>query len=194
VPVAYPHHLTDEALLQQSANGDSAAFDELVPRHESAVYRFITTLGVTGADAEDALQETFISAWRGAASFYGSGRVRSWLLSIARNVVRHHRRRRVGEPRAVASLEDLALRAGWGEPSAPGLDESVADAAELIDRALDQLPDDERECLLLRDIEGLSGEETARMLELTIPAMKSRLHRARLHLAALVREDTDART
>jgi len=194
VSVAYPHHLTDEALLQQAANGDSAAFDELVPRHESAVYRFITTLGVTGADAEDALQETFISAWRGAAGFYGSGRVRSWLLSIARNVVRHHRRRRVGEPCAVASVEDLALRAGWGEPSAPGLDDSAADAAALINRALDQLPDEERQCLLLRDIEGLSGEETARVLELTIPAMKSRLHRARLHLAALVSEDPDART
>jgi RNA polymerase sigma-70 factor, ECF subfamily len=198
VPAAHRTALSgepDEALLGRSAGGDTAAFDEVVRRHQAAVFRFLTTLGVTGADAEDLLQESFVAAWRGAATYAAAGSVRSWLLSIARNAVRHHRRRRVGEPAALASLEELALRAGWGEPAASppaGDADRAEDARALIERALARLGAEEREVLLLRDIEGLSGEETARALALGVPAMKSRLHRARLHLAAVIREDGDA--
>lgn len=187
-----PHQLTDAELLRHAAGGDPAAFDVVVTRHQAAVFRFIGARGVAGADAEDVLQEAFIAAWRGASTYAGDGSVRSWLLTIARRAVSRHRRLRVGEPREHESLETLALRAGWGEPATEAEDPGE-DAREVVARALQALGAEEREVLLLRDIEGLSGEETARALELTIPAMKSRLHRARLHLAALVREGTDGR-
>ena len=194
MPTAPQNALSDEALLRQSAAGDATAFDEIVRRHQAAVFRFITTLGVAGADAEDALQDTFVNAWRGAPRFAGSGRVRSWLLTIARNAVRHQLRRRVGEPAEFLSVEELALRAGWGEEPATVSDEADTARLERVRRAFDRLAAEEREVLLLRDVEGMTGDETARALNLTVAAMKSRLHRARLRLATIVKEGSDEPT
>lgn len=194
MPTAHQNALSDEALLRQSAAGDAAAFDEVMRRHQAAVFRFITTLGVAGADAEDALQDTFVNAWHGASRFAGTGRVRSWLLTIARNAVRHQRRRHVGEPAEFLSVEELALRAGWGEEPATAPDEGATDTLDRVRRAFDRLGAEEREVLLLRDVEGLTGEETARALDLTVAATKSRLHRARLRLAAMMKEGIDEPT
>jgi len=172
--------------MRRAAAGDTVAFDEIVERHRSAVDRFIHTLG--GTDADDVLQETFIAGWRGAGSFRGTGSARSWLLSIARNAHRRQHRRRVDEPRVFVPLELLAHRAGWGSDQAATRRADAALAYDLLAQALGHLPPDEREVLVLREIEGLSGEETASTLQLTEAAMKSRLHRARVHLAAVVRE------
>lgn len=194
---APPAGLSDDLLLREAATGDGAAFEALVHRHQASVFRFIGVLGVTGADAEDVLQEAFVAAWRGASGYEGTGSVRSWLLTIARRAAHRHRRRRAGEPPAhepLESLDALALRAGWGDAVAVQVDERAADARACIARALARLEDDEREVLVLRDLDGLTGEEAARALQLSVPAMKSRLHRARLHLAALIREDADAQS
>lgn len=172
--------------MQRAASGETAAFDVLVVRHQSAVDRFIHTLG--GLDADDVLQETFIAAWRGAGSFRGTGSARSWMLSIARNAHRHQHRRRVDEPQGFVPLDLLAHRAGWGSDPAESRRADAALARDLLMRALALVPSDEREVLVLRELEGFSGEETASTLQLTEAAMKSRLHRARLHLAAAVRE------
>jgi len=186
---------TDRSLIEQATAGDAAAFEELMRRHQAAVFRFIGALGVNDTDAEDALQETFIAAWRGAGTYDASGGVRSWLLSIARNSVRHLRRRRVGEPATLESLDALAMRAGWGEPAATIIiSTDSADARERIERGLALLDAEDRAVLTLRDLEDLTGEETARILQLSLPAMKSRLHRARLHLAAAIREHVDERS
>jgi RNA polymerase sigma-70 factor (ECF subfamily) len=176
----------DAALLGAAARGDATAFATFVQAHQGAARRHLRAF--TGhADVEDALQEAFFAAWRAAGSFRGPGSARGWLLTIARNAVRHQQRRRVHEPAALESLEELAERGGWGAlPAAPDATEDMMDAAAVTD-ALAQLPDAEREVLTLRELEGLSGEETAAMLGISLAAMKSRLHRARLHLAALVR-------
>ncbi|MEQ1690173.1 MAG: RNA polymerase sigma factor [Gemmatimonas sp.] len=176
----------DAGLLRRSASGDTAAFDIIVDAHSTSVSRFLTSLGVN--DLEDALQETFIAAWQSAASFRGTGSVRSWLLSIARNVHRHSLRRRVDEPMEFVSLDALAERAGWGCDPAETRRADIAIARDELEHALAKLPVDEREILVLRELEELSGEETAQLLHLTVPAMKSRLHRARLHLAAVLRQ------
>ena len=144
-------------------------------------------IDIFARELEDAVQETFIAAWRSAGSFHGTGTVRSWLLSIARNIERHQRRLRVNEPTDFVPLDALAERAGWGCDPAETRRVAAALARDVLDHALADLPADEREVLVLRELEGLSGEETADMLLLTVPAMKSRLHRARLHLAAAVR-------
>lgn len=177
----------DATLLSAAAAGDAVAFGLFMDRHEAAVYRFARTLTREPADADDVLQETFIAAWRGASGYAGTGTARSWLLSIARNVVRHRIRRRVGEPDDFESLDVLAERAGWGADSASERAHDRAIARELLDAALAQLPADEREVLVLRELEGFTGEETADLLHCSVPAMKSRLHRARIHLAAALR-------
>ncbi|HMS02899.1 MAG TPA: RNA polymerase sigma factor, partial [Gemmatimonadaceae bacterium] len=171
-----PDDPSDAALLAATVDGDTAAFDRFVTRHASHVHRFLASLGVRDADADDAMQDTFVSAWRGARGFRGDGTARAWLFTIARNAVRHAARRRVGEPdrfaplEAAESLDAIALAAGWGSAEEAG----AADRAQLVQVALQQLAAPDREILVLRDMEGLSGEETAAALDLTLPAMKSR--------------------
>jgi len=185
----------DGALLRAVAAGDADAFTRFVHAHEAVVRRYLrVTLGTR--DVDDAAQETFINAWRGAAGYRGGATARGWLYAIARHVVHHLVRRRVDEPAVVESLEALAEQAGWGRLDsevARTIDAGAADAdarsaRDELAQALARLPADEREVLVLRELDGYSGEEAAAMLHLTLPAMKSRLHRARLHLAALVRQ------
>jgi len=154
-------------------------------RHDAAVHRFLASLNASPDEAEDALQECFVGAWRGAATYRGGESARGWLFAIARNALRRHHRRRVGEPEDLVSLEELGERAGWGTT-----DDALGsiEARETLMWVLDQLGEEEREVIVLRDVEGFSGEETADILGLGVAAMKSRLHRARLRLMAALRE------
>lgn len=177
----------DAALLGAASAGDAHAFAVFMRAHQAAVHRYLLAMLGEGADAEDALQDTFINAWRSAGSYAATGSARRWLYSIARNVVRHQFRKRVGEPAHVESLEALGERAGWGCVPLTRWDSDVTNARETLQAAMRQLPPDECEVLTLRELDGFSGEETAGLLGISLPAMKSRLHRARLRLAAAVR-------
>jgi RNA polymerase sigma-70 factor, ECF subfamily len=179
---------TDLALIRRSAAGDRDAFDALAGRHGAAVYRYALAICHDPSAAEDALQETFLAAWRGAAGFRGEQGARAWILAIARNAVARRFRRRAGEPHAMEPLDALGRTAGWGDETSP---ESIAlarERADLIGAALAALVAEDREVLVLRDLEELSGEEAARILDIGLPALKSRLHRARLRFMARLRE------
>lgn len=179
----------DAALIRLAAGGDAGAFSEIVGRHEAAVFRFARALAANQGAAEDALQETFLAAWRGAESFRGESSVRSWLLTIARNAVHRQYRRRVDEPKEMESLSALGSAAGWGmDDEDPERIALRQESRELLMRAFARLTAADREVLALRDGEQLSGEETAAALGLSVAAMKTRLHRARLRLAAGVKE------
>jgi RNA polymerase sigma-70 factor (ECF subfamily) len=178
--------ITDAALLSAAASGDASAFTTFMRAHQAAVHRHLVAF-VGHDDVDDALQETFIAAWRGAGSFHGDGSARGWLFTIARNVVRHQVRRRVDEPAQLESLDDLAEQAGWGSIPDERARPEAAIARELLTVAFARLPEEERVVLTLRELDGLSGDETAALLNLSLAAMKSRLHRARLHLAAVLR-------
>lgn len=183
---------SDAALLGRSANGDATAFERFVDRHQASVFSLLDHLARDRADAEDAFQEAFASAWGAAGSFRGGESARAWILTIARHALSRQRRRRAGEPAAyepLDSLETLGLRAGWGAVVRPdALLDRLADR-ELVERALASLPAEEREVVLLRDVEQLPGGEVAEMIGLSLAAMKSRLHRGRLRLAAAIREE-----
>lgn len=185
--------LIDLALVRRSAQGDREAFDALVTRHQASVFRLARHLMGAADEAEDVLQQTFLSAWQGARGFRGESGVRTWLLTIARNAAVSRRQKAAREPVDETSLDDLGIRAGWGGPDP----EQLAVAAEQRDRlavALATLARDEREILTLRDLEGLPGDEVAAMLGLSLAAMKSRLHRARLSLGAAVRGELNHAT
>ncbi len=153
-------------------------------RYTASVYRFLVSLQATSDDAEDALQECFVSAWRSAATYGGSDSARGWLFSIARNALRRQHRQKVGEPDEMEPLEQLGARAGWGASSDFSVRFEVEDELKW---AMGQLPREEQEAVTLRDLEGLTGEETAEALGLSLAAMKSRLHRGRLHLMGVLR-------
>ena len=188
MPSEGPLTPSDGELLSQTAAGDHRAFSMFVDRHQGAVFRYLSARTGSAADCEDVLQETFVAAFKGCRSYREEGSARSWLFGIARNLSKRLYRKRVGEPDEMVPLEELGLQAGWGCPPWTGSFVESLERRDTLEKALARLSPEEREILVLRELEGLSGEETAAVLELSLPAMKSRLHRARLRLAAVLVE------
>lgn len=180
---------SDLELLQLTAAGDDSAFAVFVERYQRAVFRHACCLAGRAEDAEDLLQDTFLAALKAAGQFRGDSEAKAWLFQITRRAAY----RKVEPPKTALddeeTLASLALKAGWGSESPETLAMLAEDRARL-DRAVADLPLEEREILLLREWEKVSGQEAAALLGLTIPAMKSRLHRSRIHLAALLRGDS----
>ena len=175
----------DVEALARVAQGERRAMTAVVERHRDAVLRYARTLCRTEAQAEDVLQETFIAALRHAEGFRGTGSARGWLLAIAKRRALTAQRRRSGEPARFETLEALGAEAGWGATD-EALDLRLK--KEALHAALESLEPAAQEVLVLRDLEGLSGPEAAEVLGLSLAAMKSRLHRARLELAAALHQ------
>lgn len=171
---------TDEELVRRAGEGDRAAFSALVERHGDALFGFTRRTCGPGVDPEDALQDGLLAAWRGAASFRGEASGRTWLFQVVLHACRRRARLRAGQPRAHEPLD----RAEAVPSAAPGAEERVAalQTGAALERALSALSPEAAEVLMLRDVSGLSGEETAAVLGVSVAAMKSRLHRARLEL------------
>jgi RNA polymerase sigma-70 factor (ECF subfamily) len=176
----------DEAALARLREGEAGAFDDIVERHGPRVYGFATRMCRSAEDARDVFQETFVAAFRSLEAFRGESRLATWLFRIAANACLKMRRRGVAEPARHLSLDELlpgddaASRRAPPETPEAALDRAVLrDALEL---ALAELPASYRAVVILRDLEGLSSEETAEALGLAVPAVKSRLHRGRLFL------------
>lgn len=193
MPDAEEERLTDAALLAQAGGGNRDAFGTLVGRHQASVYRFARTLVARPADAEDVLQQTFLAAWRAAPGFRGDASVRTWLFTIARNAALTLRGRDARFTESDVPLEELGLAAGWGSDDPERL-AMAAERRDVLAAAFGSLDAEARAVLTLRDLEGVSGDETAALLGLSLPAMKSRLHRARMALAARVRQEVGRAT
>jgi RNA polymerase sigma-70 factor (ECF subfamily) len=188
-----PHRLPstiareDEHLLVAAAkSGDVAAFEELVSRYERKIFRL--TLNITGnrEDAEDAMQDAFLKSYSHLQTFQGDSRFYTWLVRIAANEALMRLRKRrpnqfsLDEP--VAGDEDLMPRElrDWG----PGPEQRFAqvEMREILSSVIEELEPEYRTVFVLRDIEELSTEDTASALGISVPAVKSRLLRARLKL------------
>ena len=175
----------DLDLLRSSAQGDSAAFRELVDRHSSGLFRLAQWLVGNRADAEDVLQETFTGAFKGMSRFNGRASVKTWLTQILIRQASKMRSRR-GRLRPTAQPDPS------GGGSAPGGEPSVASATTSVDQRIDlaamiqQLPEDHRQVVLLREVEGMSYEEIAQTLGIPRGTVESRIHRARAGLRKLL--------
>ena len=188
-----PSELPDEELLARAKSGDVVAFEQLVERHQNQVYALALRMMRSEADAAEVTQETFFNAYQGLAGFRGDAAFGSWVHRIAANqaLMRlRHKKVREGAEGALAEPEftergSLASQpAEWAKPAdAQALD---AELGRAIQQATDQLPEGYREVFLFKDVEGLSYEEIAEALGITVPAVKSRLHRARLALRGAI--------
>ena len=178
---------SDVELLAAVKAGDRDAFTRLAERHQASLYRYVRSISRTDADAEDALQKTLVAVWKSAATYAQRSSVRAWMLTIGRNAALRAGRSRE-DATDIEPLADLGRRAGWGADNPETLLLQLQ-RQEVLARALEALPEPDRELLILRDLEGLTGDEAAEVSGLSLAAMKSRLHRARLKLLAQITEE-----
>jgi RNA polymerase sigma-70 factor (ECF subfamily) len=184
------------ALVRSAAAGDSAALEHLLLRAQEVAWRFSTSVCGGADDAEDAMQEALIKTYRHVKRIRDPRAFRPWLYRTVRNACLMSRRRKVGEPLRLQSLDDVLPdpdRRRRGGVPAPGRDpEQLAHDAQLrrrLRRALESLPAGYRSVVFLRDMEGLSTREVARIMGISEDNVKTRLHRARLRLQAALERD-----
>ncbi|OFX25919.1 MAG: RNA polymerase subunit sigma-24 [Anaeromyxobacter sp. RBG_16_69_14] len=172
----------DEVLLTEARAGDKAALGRLLERHQRRVFRFGMKMCGGEEDAKDVLQETLIAAARGIQDFRGASSVSTWLYTIARSFCIKTRRTSKFAPGHLESLEDRAREVGDLPDAGRGPEEAAAGSQmrEALQDAISSLDPMYREVLVLRDVEGLSAPEVGEILGLSVEAVKSRLHRARV--------------
>lgn len=170
-------------LVEKARAGDAQAMEELLARHERSVYRFGLRMCGNEEAAREVLQETLLAAFRTLGSYRGEATLSTWLYQIARSFCIKQRRVGQGEPRTYESTESKEALAVPAPQSGEDERAHARQMAELIQVAMQSLPAEAREVLILRDVEGLSAEEAAKVLGVSVPALKSRLHRARMALS-----------
>jgi RNA polymerase sigma-70 factor (ECF subfamily) len=177
----------ERALIARARAGDESAFTQLVTEHSTRVYGALRRFGLSPQESDEVAQEVFLRAWRGLARFQERSQFSTWLYRIAFNEAQRRLARRA--PATASSLagdEDLiaALPAATGTgPQARILGREFE---QVLGRALEELPADLRAAVVLRDLEGLSTEEAAAVAGVRQAAFKSRLHRGRMQLRALL--------
>jgi len=177
---------TDDAtVVSLVCLGDKERFAELVERHQRIVFRIVQGILNSPADSEEVLQEAFLKAYTHLREFRGQAQFRTWLIRIAINEARM--RLRKYRPGLHDSIDESDPEGDQFEPRElrdwdPNPEERLesAEMSRLLERAIGALPRGYREIFLLRDVEQLSTEEAAESLEISVPAAKTRLRRARL--------------
>jgi RNA polymerase sigma-70 factor (ECF subfamily) len=173
---------SDAELVEAAQGGNREALETLLGKYQPRVFRFGLKMCRNPDDAGDITQETLITMTRALGEFRGASSVSTWLYTIARRFCLKKRRRRKGEPDEKEPLESISAgSSSVADPARPP-DEEVAglQLQRTLEAAIAGLPAIYREVLVLRDVEGLTAPEVAEVTGLTIEAIKSRLHRARL--------------
>lgn len=176
----------DSVLVERARKGDSRAFEELVRRYEHKVYSITYRMLGKEEDANEAMQDAFLRAYRFLRKFEGKSSFYTWLYRIATNVSLTRLRKRKSPP--TVSLDEPIGEDGSGpreiadDRAMPETDFRRKKLREAIKQAIDSLPADYKAVLILRDLEGLPNDEVGEALNLSVPAVKSRLHRGRLIL------------
>lgn len=181
-----PKKNSDLELIADFQKGNESSFEELLQRYSSKVYSLASRLTRNNEDAEEVLQDVFVTVYRKIAGFEGKASFSSWLYRVTVNAAFMKLRKRRQDHSV--SLEDLmtqihvvpALRS----PETAHVDSlSIKhQMLEALEQAIQKLPDEYRPVFILRDVDGLTSREVGKILDLTVPAVKSRLHRSRLML------------
>ena len=166
----------DAALIAAAQTGDRRALDELLARYEERIYRFGLRMCGDEESAREVLQETMIAAFRNLPGFRGQAALSTWLYQIARSFC-------IKERRGVRPTAALDAEVPDDAPT-PEAHAHARQIGEALSAAIAELPSEQREVLVLRDVEGLSAEAAADVVGIEVGALKSRLHRARMALRA----------
>jgi RNA polymerase sigma-70 factor (ECF subfamily) len=177
----------DVALVSSARGGDVKAFETLVQKYDRQIFRIAQHITQNREDAQDVVQDAFLKAYEKLDQFQGNSKFYTWLVRIAVNEsLMRLRKRRTGK--MVSIDEDIETEEGsvprdladWSPNPEQNYDQ--AELAEILRKTIQGLPHGFRIVFVLRDVDGLSTEETAETLGLSVPAVKSRLLRARLQL------------
>jgi RNA polymerase sigma-70 factor (ECF subfamily) len=179
--------VTDAMLIEKFRKGSLDAYEELIERYQSKVYNLAMRFTRNHEDAEEVLQDVFTTLYQKLEGFQGKSAFSSWLYRIIVNAAFMKLRKR--KQNNTISIEDLAPTVRQQQVEK---EHSLANRSDLlsinkemrdiIESALNRLPEQYRAVFVLRDVDGLSNQEVGEILELSIPAVKSRLHRSRLML------------
>jgi RNA polymerase sigma-70 factor (ECF subfamily) len=174
----------DVRLMQSVATGDTNAFERLIERHQALVAGTVARMLGSNADVEDIAQQVFIRVWKSAGRYVARAKFTTWLLKITRNLVFNEMRRAKRHPHLPVQIdpesEEIPLKdEQTATPDATLLQRELQQA---IENAITLLPDTQRMALVLRRYEELSYEEIADVLDLSVPAVKRLLFRARTEL------------
>ncbi len=175
---------TDLELIELVKGGSEDAFDTIVRKYETKVYNLAMSLTRNHEDAEEVLQDVFVTIFRKLDGFQGKSAFSSWLYRITVNAA--FMRIRKNRQEKSTPVEDItpAMEMESAEHDTPHFPSSETltineELKKTLHGAIDRLPEEYRNVFILRDVDGLSNKETGRILKLSIPAVKSRLHRAR---------------
>lgn len=177
---------SDLDLVKEIRQGNQDSFEELLSRYNNKVYSLATRLTRNPEDAEEVLQDVFVTVHRKLASFEGKSSFSSWLYRVTANAAFMKLRKR--RQHQSVSLEDL-LQQPQLISALHTSENTYVDAQSIrnemlvaLENAISKLPDEYRPVFILRDVDGLTSKEVGKILDLTVPAVKSRLHRSRLML------------
>lgn len=183
----------ENELVLRLKQGDEKAFTQLVLKNQDRVYTYLLRMLGNPSEAAEVAQEVFIAAFRFVDKFRGEGSLTTWLLKIASNMYKNRIRYNVRRKRNLeTSIDDLVEKQTYrpiGErPDDPESALAAKELAQVLQEAIEELPEDFREVLVLRDMELLPYAEIHELTGLPEGTIKSRLHRARRHLARILKE------
>lgn len=190
MPDRPPEQPDDDALAERARDGELDAFNLLVRRYERRVFGLCLGMLRSPAAAEDAAQDAMIAAWR-ALDGYRGGNFAAWLMRIASNRCRDELRRRKRRPSASLDLMVEEHGDAWSPPDegrSPELAALDAETGRVLLVALEQLPEEQRQAVLLSDVQGLAYREIAEAMDSSIGTVKSRLNRGRARMRQLLLE------
>jgi len=173
----------DQVLVERVQKGDKSAFDVLVRKYQHKIVKLISRYVHDGAEAQDVAQETFIKAYRALPRFRGDSAFYTWLYRIAINTAKNHLvsegRRPVDQQVDLQDPEQYDMQARLREVDTPEGLTLTDEIRRTVEDAIEQLPDELRTAIVLRELEGLSYEEIAQAMDCPVGTVRSRIFRAR---------------
>jgi len=183
----------DVALMLRVGDGDEAAFEELIERHQQPVIGTVAKMLGNSSDAEDIAQQVFIRLWKSAPRYQPTAKFTTFLFTIARNLVFNESRRRSRKKEYSINEreDDFHLQTPDNQNASPDQGLLQAELQNSVEQAIAALPEKQRMAVILRRYEGMPYDEIGRVLELSIPAVKSQLFRARNSLRDALQQYLD---
>ncbi len=189
--------MSEQDLIKRCQEGDIEAFEQLITDYEKRILNYCFRMMGNPSDAEDAAQEVFVKVFRFIGNFNGQSSFSTWLYRVASNVCLDLLRKAKRQPQNVVSIhqendegEEYLMAIEDPEPN-PYERAQLSEAQQVLVDALDQLGDEQKRVIILRDIEGLSYEEIAEITNTAPGTVKSRINRARQNLKKLLEKDKE---